>query len=324
MAVKSMQEHGASFSLGAFFSLSAGVCWGAMAVAAQVLLTNDSGITSMGMVTVRLLVAGLFLVLLSARKALVPLQTLRDAIDVLIAGALVFGGQFCFMQAIVYTSAGVAAILLTTVPFWAAFWQACVEKTLPSRRELLCFLLAVSGVALIVTHGDITSLSFDLRGVAWGMGSAILSAGYSIQPRRILRRAPVIAVMGWAMLFGGVLASCCVPPWRIDFDPSGHNWLLLLVVVGIGTVCSFYCYLRAISLISPVIVGLIGTSEPLSAYVFSVIFLGVVVSGAELVGAALVLSAVVTVSLAGGRIRWRAQLRKAKTRLKSKSLSRVK
>lgn len=297
------------FALGVVFALGAGVFWGAMAVCVQYLFSDGSGLTPMGLVTVRLLFAGTCLVLLSGRRALAPFESLRDVVDVAVAGCFVFGGQFCFMQAIPQTGAGGATIILTTVPFWVAFWQAVVERKLPQTHEIACFVLAFLGVSLIVTHGDYTSLSFNPQGVCWAFASALLSAGYSIQPRRILKKAPVTPVMGWAMLAGGTVSSCLMPPWKITMEMTQLNLALLFVVVVLGTVAAFYLYMQAVRMISPVIVGLLGSSEPLSAYILSVAFLGVVVTSAELFGAALVLTAVAMVSLGSGRIRLRIRRR---------------
>lgn len=292
-----------NFSLGVVMALSAGVCWGAMAVAAQSLFMGDSGITPMNLVTVRLLVAGLIFLVFSAQASINLVRSVVNIRDVICAGALVFGGQFCFMQAISYQGAGPSAIILTTVPFWVAFWQACTQKKLPSLREVVCFVLALAGVSLIVTHGEFEKLNFDPTGVTWAIASAVISAAYTMQPRALLTRAPVTAVMGWAMLTGGIIASFMAPPWSIDFVSSWMNAFELFVVVILGTIMAFWFYMMAIHLISPVIVGLIGSSEPLSAYVFSVIFLGTVVTVPEMFGALLVLSAVSLVSLGGRKIR---------------------
>lgn len=290
-----------NFSLGVGFALGAGILWGSMAVAAQSLFHGDSGMTPMSLVTVRLLVAGFLFLFFSLGASIRLVQSMRNVRDVIVAGSLVFGGQFCFMQAISYQGAGPSAIILTTVPFWVAFWQACVHRKLPSIREIVCFVLALTGVAFIVTHGNFEELDFDPNGVIWATTSAILSAAYSVQPRELLKRAPVTAVMGWAMITGGIISSFMTPPWAVEFNPTWLNSFELFVVVILGTVFAFTCYMRAIHLISPVIVGLVGSSEPLSAYVFSVIFLGTVVTLPEMFGAVLVLTAVSLVSLGGPR-----------------------
>ena len=286
-------------------SLAAGVCWGSMAVAAQALFAGGASIGAMELVTLRLLIAGSVLILFSGAQAFAPVRRLIDVRDVFLAGLITFGGQFCFMKSITYSGAGVATIILTTVPFWVAFWFAVVERRMPTLRQIVCFVLAFVGVTLIVTHGEFSSLNLEVLGVSWALGSAVLSAGYSIQPRRILKTVPVTPFVGWAMVSGGLSSSLMVPPWTIHVEMSAHNLMLLFVIIIIGTALAFFLYMRAIHLINPVVVGLLGSSEPLCAYVLSVLLLGTVVTGAEMLGAVMVLAAVFFVTETGFRLRRR-------------------
>ena len=294
-----LQIPGSAFSKGVVLSLCAGICWGGMGVCSQVIFAEPDGMAPIDLVTLRLIFAGIFLLITAGPSAIGVMLNGRNAFDMLLAGLFVFLGQFCFMQALLYVNAGTAAIILMTVPFWVAFWQAVAQKKVPAKVEVVCFVLAMTGVALIVTHGDFSSLSFDARGVAWGLASAFATTGYTIQPRALLMRAPVVVVMGWAMLFGGVIASLFSPPWTISYDWSMKTSLLVLFVVTIGTVAAFWCYLLAVRLISPVIVGLLICSEPLSAYLLSVFFLETHISRAEIFGAGFVLAAVVIVTAQG-------------------------
>ena len=294
-----LQIPGSAFSKGVVLSLCAGICWGGMGVCSQVIFAEPDGMAPIDLVTLRLIFAGIFLLITAGPLAIGVMLNGRNAFDMLLAGLFVFLGQFCFMQALLYVNAGTAAIVLMTVPFWVAFWQAIAQKRVPRKAEIFCFVLAMSGVVLIVTHGDFSSLNFDARGVAWGLGSAFATTGYTIQPRALLMRAPAVAVMGWAMFFGGVIASLFSPPWAISYDWSMKTTLLVLFVVSVGTVVAFWCYLLAVRLISPVIVGLLICSEPLSAYILSVAFLQMRISEAEIFGAGFVLAAVIIVTTAG-------------------------
>lgn len=294
--------HNRNHFLGAGSALAASLCWGGMAVAAQALFERGT-VSPMELTAVRLLFAGLLFLVLFAPSAVRLLREVRNVRDVVIAGLLAFAGQFCFMQAISHTGAGPSAIILTTVPFWVATWQAVVKRQLPAAGESVCFVLAAFGVCLIVTRGNFATLDFDLTGTLWALGCAVASAAYSIQPRALLQRAPTTAVMAWSMLAGGIVAACIAPPWNMDFALPASDWMLLAVVTVLGTVMAVWFYMSAIRLIPPVLLGIIGISEPLSAYVFSILFLGTVVTTAEGFGAALVLVAVlaVTTGVAGHR-----------------------
>ena len=126
--------------------------------------------------------------------------------DVLFGAVFIYGGQFAFMLAIHYSNAGAAAIVLTTVPLWVALWEMIVNRSKPSPRMVICFLLAAVGVTLIVTKGEFDVSQFNLTGLTWAIICAVMTAGYSVQPRQLLKRVAVMPVMGSAMLFGGLMA----------------------------------------------------------------------------------------------------------------------
>ena len=94
-------------------SLCAGVCWGGMGVCSQVIFSEPDGMMPIDLVTLRLLFAGLFLLITAGPSAIGVLLTRRNALDMVIAGLFVFLGQFCFMQALLYVNAGTAAIILS-------------------------------------------------------------------------------------------------------------------------------------------------------------------------------------------------------------------
>ena len=290
---------GSTFTKGVILALAAGVCWGAMGVSSQVLFAGASGLKPVDLATLRLLFSGLFLLLTVGPSAVGPMLNWRNARDIALAGCFVFAGQFAFMQALVTINAGTAAIVLMTVPFWVAFVQAITQRKLPKKAEVLCFFLAMAGVVLIVTHGDFTALHFDVEGVCWAFVSALATTGYTVQPRAVLLRVPSVTVLGWAMLIGGCIAMIASPPWQMTVAWDATTIALVVFVVTVGTIVAFCCYMSAVRLISPVIVGLLVCSEPLSAYALSVAFLGLTVTAAEMAGAAFVMAAVIIVTLSG-------------------------
>lgn len=294
-----------AFAFGVIFTLLAAISWGSMAVAAQLVMARDA-INALWLVVVRLCASGALLLLwvfFTDRAALCKLVSRLDNLrDTALGAFFIAGGQFAFMQAIAYSNAGTAAVVLTTVPLWVALWEAFARRTLPTARMTVCFLLASAGVVLIVTKGDFSALEFDLRGVLWALGCAVLTAAYSIQPRALLGRVRVMPFMSCAMLLGGCMAAVValvdgVPEIRLDLLGTA----LLLHIVLVGTLFAFCCYMTAVCLISPVTVGILGCAEPVTAYVLSVLFLHQQVGTFEVIGIVMVLAIVVILSGTSGR-----------------------
>lgn len=288
-----------NFPKGVLFTLCAAIFWGSMAVAAQAVMVNGV-VNAAALVIVRLCSSGGLLLLwccINARSEIIKIFTnWTNFRDVLFGAVFIYGGQFAFMLAIHYSNAGAAAIVLTTVPLWVALWEMIVNRSKPSPRMVICFLLAAVGVTLIVTKGQFDVSQFNLTGLTWAIICAVMTAGYSVQPRQLLKRVAVMPVMGSAMLFGGLMAVVASFFLPATFDFSRFDWMtaaLLFHVVFFGTLMAFCLYMTALRLISPVIASILSLGEPVSAYLLSVLVMGLEVGLIEGVGVVMVLATVV-------------------------------
>ena len=163
-----------SFSKGIGLAIAASVFWGSMGVCAQYLLQQCS-FTPLDLVSMRLVLAGLILLIMErvvfGRNIISPLKDIRTTVGILVAGLLILVSQLTFMLAVAASNAGTAAIVLTLVPLICAFWLSITEKRLLTMREGICFVLAASGVFLIVTKGNFSTLDLSFAGVLWGFVS---------------------------------------------------------------------------------------------------------------------------------------------------------
>lgn len=289
------------FLKGVLLVAAAGILWGGMGTSVQHLYALDIGFTPLGLVTFRQLTAGGLYVavsaLISPAKTFGIFKQPRIALDIFLSGAFVFLAHYTFFGSIYYSNAGTGAILLTTVPLFAALWYAFAKKEPVGRLEAACFLLAASGVLLIVTDGDFSSLKFSPLALLWGLVSAIFAAAYSIQPIRAIKAVGVTPVVAWGILSGGIFASVFSPPWSIEVAWSLDAAFSFGFIVVFGTVIAFWCFMSGLKYISPVAAGLLNCLEPLSAFLFSVVLLGDRLGAVQLLGIALVVANVVLLSL---------------------------
>ena len=153
---------------GICFAISAGICWGSMGVAAQVLM-EDSGFAVGDLVAGRLLGAGALLLMFEhffmRRSLLKYFSQPGVAKDILLYGVLVLLTQLTFFLAIQCSNAGTAAILAATIPVFTTIWDIFVKHRAPQIREMACTALAIIAVVLITTKGgrkdQPTQVSFD-------------------------------------------------------------------------------------------------------------------------------------------------------------------
>lgn len=276
--------------------------WGGMAAAVQYLFTASPEFTPLGLVTYRQLGAGLVYIVLGSifmpKQLYAPFKNARDLLHVMVGGALIFSAHYCFFESIYYSNAGTGAIFLTTTPLFAAAYFAVVKGQHIRSAEIVAFVLAVAGVALVVTDGDFDSLKFSPLAILWGMGSAIFAAAFSIQPLGVMARVGVTPVISWAVMTGGLLASVFCPPWSVSIRWTTEVFASYAFIVLGGTVIAFWCYLACLKYITPVVAGLLSCLEPLAAFVFSIVLLGVSLGLWQLVGIALIVLNVVVLALA--------------------------
>ncbi|MCF0253579.1 MAG: EamA family transporter [Duodenibacillus sp.] len=292
------------FALGFSLVALAGVLWGAMGVAAQHLM-QGRGIGAFELVAARQLASGALLVAVLAladRRSLMRVFASRaDALGTAVCGLLMLGAHFGFFKAVAYSNAGTGAIFLTLIPLMGGAWLA-LRRGEPMRPvEILCFALSAAGVALIMTGGDFTRLKFSPAAVAWGLWCAALSTAYAIYPVELVKRAGVAPVLGWATLLGGLVGCCIARPWTVGLVPTPADAAAFGFIVVFGTVIAFWCYLTGLKDVSPVVAGLVISLEPLSAYAFGVLLLGLRLAAWECAGIALVIASVTLIALARER-----------------------
>ena len=72
-------------------------------------------------------------------------------------------------------------------------------------------------------------------------------------------------------------------------------------VIIFGTIMAFGCYLGSLKYIQPAEAGILGSLEPLSAIILSIVFLGASFDLMDILGTALIVGAVVLLAKRGGK-----------------------
>lgn len=279
---------------GMAYALAGGALWGFSGTAVSYLF-RSSGIDPMWVMSVRMVLAGILFLLLSAvRGDRQPIELLRDKSAVrdllLFTGGGLFLNQFSYLMAIQATNSATATVLqsLQLLPVAAV---ACVAgRRAPKRREVIGMVLALGGTFLITTGGDPSQMALPPAGLTFGLLAALGGAGLAVFPRRILARYGVAAVNGWAMLMVGLAAAPFVPDWGravASFDVS--CWAVFAALVVLGTWCSYLFYMQGVREIGSLKTAMLSTVEPISATVLSALWIGVVFSPTDLLGFAMII-----------------------------------
>lgn len=286
---------------GILYALIAGICWGFSGTVGQFLFTRTP-MNSGWLTTVRLLSAGTILLVMTAirePKALKAVwQDRKDAVQLVFFGiAGLMAVQFCYMQAIFYSDSGTATAVQYTGEAMLLVYTCLVSRRLPRISEGLGLLLALFGIFLLATHGDISNMVLSVPGLVWGLLAAVALVVYTVAPGRLIKKYGNSAVTAYGMLIGGVMLALILRVWQLPGTYSMEALLGLAAIVIIGTVFGFSIYLQSTVLIGGLKAGLIAAVETVSAPLFSRLWLKTPFEWMDYLGFACILVMVFLISL---------------------------
>ncbi|MDM1293256.1 EamA family transporter [Sphingobacterium sp. N143] len=262
---------------GFLLAVIAAVLWGVSGTFGQFLF-HKRGVNVEWLITIRMLVTGIILLTLAGINSRPDLWRIwrnhKDRVDILLFSILgVLAVQYSYFAAINYSNAATATVLQYTGPVMIAIYIALKRKKFPNGLTCLAILLAVLGTFLLVTHGNIGTLSISGIALFFGLMSAVTLAFYTLQPVRLLNKYPASTVIGWGMLFGGITFCFVKAPWDVAGTWDIYTYTYTCFIVIFGTLIPFYAYLTAVKLIGGQKTSLLASAEPLSAALLAVLWL---------------------------------------------------
>lgn len=262
---------------GIIITLIAAIFWGFSGTCAQYIFDGFDADASY-LTAYRLLSAGLILVivgLFTDRKNMKAVWTeARSAIRLMIFS--VAGIMFCqlsYMKAIAYSNSGTATILQYVGPVLVMIVSCFLARKLPSGREIIAVIMAVLGVFIIATHGDISNMIITTKGLSWGLWSAVALMLYTLIPGSIVERFGSIVITGYGMLLGGLVLAVQTQAWNAPMVYEPACIIAFIAIVIFGTVLPFTMYLMGIHACGPVKASMLASIEPVAATVFMVVWL---------------------------------------------------
>ena len=203
-------------------------------------------------------------------------------------GAILFS-QVAYLEAIDWTNSATATIMQSLGMVLVLVYVCLKMRRRPRRRELLGVGLALAGTYLVATGGNPGQLNLPPEGLAWGLGCAAAAACLSILPAAPMARWGNFTVNGLAFLISGVILSAWYRPWEHMPALDGVAIVVLALCVVVGTFGAYALYLQGVKDAGSMRASLLGTIEPVTATVASVVWLATPFSPAEIVGFVLII-----------------------------------
>jgi drug/metabolite transporter (DMT)-like permease len=268
--------------------LAAATLWAINGVVARSLFRR--AVDPAHLVQVRMLIGGLALlpVAVARGKGRLPPRVL----PAVVAYALVLAAvQLTYFEAIAAAGVAVAIFLQYTSPLLVAAWEAARSRRLPSRSMLVAMALAAAGSALLVLPGG--GAQVPARGFAWGIASAMSFAAATIVAGGLRQRGvSATALLSLGLGLGSLAFVPVRGPWQALATISAPDWPYFLYVAILATAVPFTLYASALASISGSLAMLLAMLEPVLAAALAWIALGEALAPVQLVGGALILSAI--------------------------------
>lgn len=294
-------EKNSKFTRGVILTLIGGTFWGLSGSCGQYLFDNYN-LDCTWLTSVRLLTAGiiltLWLICTKRAEAFTIWKNKKDAISLVAFGLIgLISCQYSYLAAISYTNAATATVLEYTGLVLVMFYTCIRLRKMPSVREAGAVLLAIMGVFLIATHGNLNTMVISPKGLFWGAASAVGLLLYTVIPERIIRKYQSPVVTAFGMLTGGIVMFIIMRAWEIPVSLDFKGYFALAGIILIGTVLSYTLYLQGVGDIGAVRASVIACIEPVSATIISALWLKTSFSVYDLTGFALIIITVLILAV---------------------------
>nr|WP_325196179.1 DMT family transporter [uncultured Oscillibacter sp.] len=281
---------------GILCTMLGGVCWGFSGTCGQYLFSRF-GISSLWLTCIRLLVSGVLLILAAFPRHRGDMcriwKSPRDAAMLVCFGVCgLMMCQLCYMTAISYSNAATATVL-QTLNLVLIMLVTCLRlRRRPRRVEAVSLLLALLGTYLLATGGDPAHMVLSSKALFWGLSTAVAGAVYTLLPRGLLSRWGSEVVTGYGLLIGGIVLNLAVRSWHYEVHLPVQGWLAVAAIILLGTVVAFSLFLQGLQDIGPVKSSMLAATEPVSATIFSALWLGTSFSATDLIGFAAIITTI--------------------------------
>ena len=213
--------------------------------------------------------------------------------------------QWFYFIAISRLPVGIALLIEYLAPLMVALYARFVLHQAVRNRAWVGLGLALVGLTAVAQVRGNASL--DVVGVTAAIGAAGALTIYYLAGERLLRNRDVLSLTTWGLGFASAVSAVLAPWWHFPWPTLqksatiaafGHSitqqvWVLGAWLVVFGTVLPFLLVVGCLRHLRATQAGIVGMTEPVIAAVVAYFVLSESLSPTQLVGGAIVLTAVV-------------------------------
>jgi drug/metabolite transporter (DMT)-like permease len=292
------------------------VLWGCSGSLSKYLM--QGGVSPLALAQGRSVVTAALLLLYLAFARPRGLRVPRRAwLWLLLFGIFLAAVQVTYFSAIERLAVAAAILLEYLSPAMVVMFGWLFLHRRVTRTTVAALVAALVGCALVVRAYDPAVLSLSAVGIAFGVGAAVSFSGYILVGEHLKNDTPVSAQLLYGFAIAAIILALARPPWTLPAVVLQPRNLVLIATIGIfGTILPFGCFLASFQYIDAGRATIVSTLEPVVAGVVSWIWFREVFSAPQMLGAALVIGAVIALQrdrpddeAVAARTRWTARMR---------------
>ena len=264
--------------------------WSSTYLAIRVTVRPGGGFPPFTMGATRLLLAGLLLLGIALLRRRKILPSAYDLATMAASGILLWGvANGLVVWAEQRADSGLAALIIGSVPIWAAVLDSLLDRRLPNARLFAALLLGFLGLGALAWPVLRSGVQADVISVATLMVAAFAWASGSVLQRRRKIGASLLVSSAYQHLAGGIWLAALVflldEPLAAPSTAAWAAWIYLVVFGGLA----FTSFVQALKLLPISVTMTYAYVNPVIAVFLGWLILSESVTGWTVVGAALVL-----------------------------------
>jgi drug/metabolite transporter (DMT)-like permease len=256
-------------------------------------LAYDEGVEVGDLLLVRFALAAVLLLAVAQATGALRGLSRRAVLAGLGMGAIGYAAQSgLFFGALERMDASLLALILYTYPALVLVGAVALGRERATARRVVALAVALAGVALVLAGA--ASGAVDPLGAAMGFGASLVYTVYILVGDRVGAGLPLVALA--ALVCTGATCTFAVATAvrggpELAFGAAGWGWIGCIVLV--STVGAILLFFAGLARVGPSAASILSTLEPVVTVGLAAAAFGESLSAVQLVGGALVLSAVV-------------------------------
>ena len=218
----------------------------------------------------------------------------RNLILLILAGVVLALHWWSFLESIQLSTVAVGTLTFSSFPLFVTFLEPLVFHRKLRRRDVITALVIVAGV--LVTIPEFSFANHMFLGILTGMASAFAYAVLTLINKSMAGKTDSTVT---AFIEQAAAAAVLLPfVLRAKLSPSPADIALLLLLGVVMTALAHTLFISSLKELPAQLAGVISSLETVYSILFALVLLGEVPSVREILGAAVILGAVISAQAA--------------------------